>query len=942
MVRANKGACGISISSTAMGLSQLEKEQSKKIVPELKIDDFIVNDITKEDERWDIFEDWVVNLYHPKNYPDHWVRLWKDMDDEEELLKMGLIQSYKNQREARTNVSRQDTGSDFVALDRKTGEYFVGQCKCYTSCNLGQNMKLSGFFLHSGKMNISGGFIYSYSELTQQLKENLNGQKNPIQYHVVGKEFEEYYQLHYPRKSIERDVDDNASNEVSLPLLPHQERAVKAICEPNDNDNQYLHMACGTGKTKTCGQVLQNKRPKVIICTAPLLLAVDQLKRRLPSFLGDDYKTLLVDSDTSIGGTTDPEEVRKFLLENDRVILFTTFESFHITASMFMNDSPIRPLSDTYLVVDELHNVLRKDRLCDHIKIFPHSLYMSATITDELVDKLGGRMSFNYSVASAINDSIICDYELILPRLDTNLTTTKNELMAEINGDVDDDNVDDDSISDVMDGDGEEIDVVETSTYLSSAAELKAKAEFLVTGMLKTGSKRCIVYLSSLSEFGLFEQYYREQCELQGIEPWVGTIDCKVGAEDRNRRLKEFESNEDFNKYVMLSVRVLNEAIDIPRCDSVFITNVGEQTSDIGVMQRVCRGTRLDKTNERKICHAFLWTTDKSEAIAALHFMRQADADFHKKIRYMSPHYDEQGVEQEAKDKKAADEMIEFVLRIRSWMDVWDMKCSALENFCREHKRLPTKKDGYLGGWRYYQKRLYVRGILKEEQISRLMAIEEFRRWVDDWVDDPLTDMSYGERWEANYQALVEYCQLHNALPPQSYEVIFNGTTLKVGQWLANQQTRFNGIGKRTAISDIEREKLMAIEQFRAWAEDPLRDDDVRWEANYQALVEYCQLHNALPPRRYEMIFNGTTLKLGVWLKTQQTRFKGIGKGAALSDIEREKLMAIEQFREWSEKRVNSDKKKETKTSTSDKPNKKKTSKKAREQVCDIPSNLTD
>ena len=90
------------------------------------------------------------------------------------------------------------------------------------------------------------------------------------------------------------------------------------------------------------------------------------------------------------------------------------------------------------------------------------------------------------------------------------------------------------------------------------------------------------------------------------------------------------------------------------------------------------------------------------------------------------------------------------------------------------------------------------------------------------------------------------------------------------------------------------------------------------------------------------MIFNGTTLKLGVWLKTQQTRFKGIGKGAALSDIEREKLMAIEQFREWSEKRVNSDKKKETKTSTSDKPNKKKTSKKAREQVCDIPSNLTD
>ena len=486
MVRARKGACGLPISTTAISVAQLsalDQQSKKKKVPELKVED----DIDDEDNpRWEIFEDWVVNIHHPKLYPHHLVRRWKDMP-EEELLAAGLIQSYKNQREARANVSHQDTGSDFVAFDQKTENYYVGQCKCYTSCKLGQNMKLGGFFLQNGKRNIYGGFLYSYSELSQPFYDNLRDQTGEIVPHVVGKEFEEYYKFHYP-KSIECDVDDSSHDEVSLSLRPHQVRAIAALCEPNENDRQYLHMACGTGKTKVCGHVLQNKRPKVIICAAPLLMAGNQLKRRLPSYLGDDYKILLVDSDTSRGGTTDPEEVRQFLLENDRVIIFTTFKRFNITASLFVGDSPVRSLSDAYLVVNEVHNVYCNNRLLvDCIKTFPHSLYMSATIPVELVNDLGGRMSFNYSVASAINDSQICDYRLILPRLG-----------IESGVDDDDDDDDDGAVPYLIDEDNGENDAV---TYFSSRkSEMKAKTEFLVTGMQKKGSKRCIVYLSSSEE----------------------------------------------------------------------------------------------------------------------------------------------------------------------------------------------------------------------------------------------------------------------------------------------------------------------------------------------------------------------------------------------------------------------------------------------------------
>ena len=206
------------------------------------------------------------------------------------------------------------------------------------------------------------------------------------------------------------------------------------------------------------------------------------------------------------------------------------------------------------------------------------------------------------------------------------------------------------------------------------------------------------------------------------------------------------------------------------------------------------------------------------------------------------------------------------------------------------------------------------------------------------------------QRWKANYQAVVEYSGEYEELPRQDYKVPFKGITLRPGVWLDKQKQRYKGMGDRSVLSDYERGKLMAIKEFSKWANDPLRDygttlcvgawvstqkerfvgnwngavhgkyvlerlmtinafrqwaEDpfrhahVRWEANYQALFEYCQKHKKLPPKDHVVTINGTTLKVGEWSNNHKHRFSSKSKWTAPSRSEKKKLMAIKEFRDW-------------------------------------------
>ena len=237
----------------------------------------------------------------------------------------------------------------------------------------------------------------------------------------------------------------------------------------------------------------------------------------------------------------------------------------------------------------------------------------------------------------------------------------------------------------------------------------------------------------------------------------------------------------------------------------------------------------------------------------------------------------------------------------------WELMYRATIDYCQQRHELPphnytTSFEGHddlnLGRWVTWQKNRYdgsVEQSLSIEELSLLMAIDEFREWAEDLLRDD------DVRWELMYRATVEYCQQHQQLPPHNYTTSFEGhDDLKLGNWVVNQKQRYEGNGHWSSFTNDQLNKLMAIDEFRQWAEDPLRDNDVRWELKYRATVNYCQQHRQLPPHNYTTSFEGhDNLNLGSWINAQKQRYDGNDIYSPLTNDQLNKLIAIAEFSEW-------------------------------------------
>jgi hypothetical protein len=61
----------------------------------------------------------------------------------------------------------------------------------------------------------------------------------------------------------------------------------------------------------------------------------------------------------------------------------------------------------------------------------------------------------------------------------------------------------------------------------------------------------------------------------------------------------------------MLNIHVLDEGIDIPECDSIFLTN--PNNNYINIIQRISRANRIDENNINKIANIFVWCKNEDK-----------------------------------------------------------------------------------------------------------------------------------------------------------------------------------------------------------------------------------------------------------------------------------------------------------------------------------------
>lgn len=321
-----------------------------------------------------------------------------------------------------------------------------------------------------------------------------------------------------------------------------------------------LQLFCGMGKTYT--SLLIAKEFKNIIILSPLRSYAYQLLNVFTSTL-INYSSNLISSD----GSRDINNILKSKQEMN--IYSSTFCSSDIMFEL------IDELDNIILIVDEFHN-LSYNHITDvnncMYKILTSNkitkkLFMSATpkvyineIEEESVNNytnIFGDIFYNYGFIKAINNKYINDYQLIIPDLETE----------------------------------------------------KNKYEFIYANMLYHGYKKCLIYCQNINEANIFEQQIETINKSKyNFNIYVNTITYNTTLNKRNKILNKFVE-EKYKLSFIISVHILDECIDIPTCDSVYITYPVQNS--INVIQRISRCLRIYPNKIKS--GIFLWCEKYNE-----------------------------------------------------------------------------------------------------------------------------------------------------------------------------------------------------------------------------------------------------------------------------------------------------------------------------------------
>lgn len=797
------------------------------------------------------YEHEVIRQYR-LSQPDAEVWHWSNVP-EDYLYEAGYITDYNklrlerlmNKKDKTRETNRlKDYGLDGL-VRTKCGEneyiYNAIQAKYYltrqvTAADIGSF--LASQLMLSVKDNKSKGYLYTTANLQADLAGFIAHPEYPIK-----------YVKHSWKHTDKKTVTALQIRECDLTLRPYQREAIEQLKDKEGIN--ALHIPCRMGKTLIAGHILRHRQPNTIVAIAPLKISVKNLQDRLECFL-TGYKTLLVDSDAD--GTTDETAVTKFLEQNGKKIIYSTYKSFvDILDGLFNQekneDDSSQDSEDeddekgeddgAFILVDEVHNVGGEE--CELINKFQEGLVMSATYPENLSLDINETVYIPFSLG--ISEGYLVDYSLWLPHL-----VHKEDGTTAVDVDI----------------------PVEFSEY---SADVTAKALYLAVVMLKTGSRRCIAYLNSIEECETFRKIVTTVFEeYHGITVWTGKIDSTVTHKEREELLDEFQNGDDENYHIMTSVRVLDEAVDIPRCDSVFIGSVSEHSSVIRFMQRCMRSSTIDLQNPNKHNNIILWTDGWEKCVDALELLRESDPEFIKKVRIASTNYDRQA------DKEQNELVASEASKFGEWIvvkseDLWEKKRQLWAEFYRVNGRFPSQSiqnenDKCLAMWQYTQRYSY-------KMKLKCMTLERIRR---------LEEMTPGWRWDNSknwnetLQNWIKFYEENKKYPSQKSK---NSYERKLGIWQSGQRKYY----KRNKIIP---ERVRVLESTPHW----VWENPSAWEIKRQELIQFYKNNNKYPSCHSKNI---AEKHLGEWVDQQRSNYKIRKEGVMTS----EKIRLLEDIPNW-------------------------------------------
>ena len=687
---------------------------------------------------------------------------WSNISDAL-LQACGFMTSTNAQRLKRLDSTGvREYGLDGIALD-ENGVYHGIQAKCWTATLCAHHLG-TFFSVTHGRFkacnDASCGYLYHTTQLQSDLREDLALMTNIRHMHLPWSPEESDVPYDLPLRAPQRDalaaIRQHFSQQTGIPGTDSTDDTpdTDSTADTPDTDStsedlsnastslqtaSLVQLPCGVGKTALAGHYLRETQPDCIILVSPLRAHAKQMLKRITEFL-PHYDLLLVDSDI---GATSAHVVTQ---PTRKTLISTTYESVAFLKHL-----------DAFLVIDEAHHL--QGDLCDWV-CDKRALLMTATPPVLLTQSVN--VVFEYSMREAIDDEFICDYEVRLP--------VDEEILI---------------------------------PACLNANDMTSCALFLISGMLETGASKCIIYCSSIDECTSMTKTVTDICKTyHGLEYSAGTITAKTGSAQRDAILEEFSTTLS-RVAVIASVRILNEAIDIPRCDSVCFTRT--TCSETTAIQRMCRANRINPSNPNKVAQVFVFSPF-DDCAGMLASLKHCDPSFETRIRMVSANYDQKDT-REVKVKAAEQRewtMQQVKIKSATVEDVWDARLAEAHAFITQHGRRPNSKvegEKLLAQWMYHQTQCY-----KEKRaIMRITCIRE--KWQVFMHAHPCI-ATPKMRWRSNKAALVNFWKEKKRNPARK------GEDKELGLWLKNQKRDYKKHQYIMTDPEFRKEWEQAMLQF--------------------------------------------------------------------------------------------------------------------------------
>ena len=428
----------------------------------------------------------------------------------------------------------------------------------------------------------------------------------------------------------------------------------------------------------------------------------------------------------------------------------------------------------------------------------------------------------------AIKTNKICDYEIYVPDIQLN----NNIFIDDIKKEIDINNI---------------------------SNEIMIKSNFLLRGMLETGSRKCILYAKTQEESHNFKATIIKMNEYFSLDIWSDTI---LSTDNKEKRINKIKSFTDFNGFsIIINVEILNECIDIKECDSVYITYPSQ--SKIKNIQRICRANRKDKNNLKKISKIFLWTNEYNEMVDTISNLKEFDNSFIiDKIKIISLNNNNEQILERTENIKKYEILDDFILNVKKVI-TWDEKFDILNNYIKENGELPSigdkdNKIKQLAAWHQTQKKNFDKKV-------KMMKHQKYNDiWKNFMEEHPKYFKNHEQKWIHKLDKVKKFMKEKNNSPSRYSKDEYEKD---LGTWVATQKENF-----KKNIKMFSHENIIKIwNTFQEEYKDYLLNNSENWYFRLNQLKTYIDQNKCRPSCHSK---DKDIKSLGIFIMTQNKNYK--------------------------------------------------------------------